>query len=116
MKNSFFSIQNNRPDYRQQYINTNHDSNRECPSYRSTEASLLTQEKSVLSTILSDFELNYLNTTRTSFYSPSVYSLPTESVQYTRDLMSPTIHALQHSSILMRAYSIQENQRNSKIS
>jgi hypothetical protein len=98
-------IQNPLPDLRQQYINNNHDSLRRCQSTLSNEERPSTQNTSMTS--MSDFELNYINMTRTSLFSPSVYSLPTESVQYTTDHLLPSTH----DSILMRAYSVQESQK-----
>jgi len=104
-------VQNHLPDYRQQYINDNQNSytNFQTTSLNETQSS--NQLNSTTSVALSDFELNYMNMTRTSFYSPSVCSLPIDNVQYSRDYMSPSIHSMQNDSILMRAYSVQESRK-----
>jgi hypothetical protein len=84
-------IQNPLPDLRQQYINNNHDSLRRCQSTLSNEERPSTQNTSMTS--MSDFELNYINMTRTSLFSPSVYeSLHLSHDQFKHNLaqsMSP---------------------------
>jgi len=59
------------------------------------------------SSILSDFESNYGNQTKTSLFSHSAYKLPTEVVQYTRNFSSP----FEQESILMSIYSREQYQR-----
>jgi len=60
---------------------------------------------------LSDFELNSMNATKTSFFSPSVCSLPNDDVQFTGNHSLKGINPLYSGSILIRAYSVQETQK-----
>jgi hypothetical protein len=85
---------------------------------------LLTQENSFACVSISDFELNPLNVTTTSFFSPSSNNLPNDNVQYTNEINeysskqysskqnSPaTIKPKPKGSILVRAYSAQEKNK-----
>lgn len=60
---------------------------------------------------LPDFELNDMNMTKTSFFSPSICNLPTDKVQQKNDYISPSINSIQNESILIRAYSVQERRK-----
>lgn len=60
---------------------------------------------------LSDFKLNSINTTKTSFFSPSICSLPNDDVQFTGNHSLIGFNPLNSGSILIRAYSAQEIQK-----
>jgi hypothetical protein len=95
-------LQNQSPDYREQYIKNDQTSQRD---------NQLNQEQSFTSMPCSDFELNFLNETKTSFFSPSTFSLPNDDVQYTTDYSSKNANSTNHGSILIHNFSVQENQK-----
>ena len=68
----------------------------------------LTQENNFTCVSISDFESNPLNITKTSFFSPSLISLPNSHVQYTTEYLSRMSKSEGNGSILIRAYSEQE--------
>ncbi|CAF0967799.1 unnamed protein product [Rotaria sordida] len=100
--------QDNLPDYRHQYINDNNIVEKKYQLTYSNKIQSFTKENSHTSLSLSDVQTNYMNITKTSFLSPSSYSLPTIDVQYARYNSSATTKSMQNDSILMRDYSIQQ--------
>jgi hypothetical protein len=104
-------FQSQLTDYRQEYINDGRDS---CTTFQtniSNGSRLLTRNSGCTSISFSDYELNNMNITRTSLFSPSVSSLPTEDVQFTRCYSLQDNNSMEHGSILMRAYSVQESRK-----
>jgi hypothetical protein len=71
----------------------------------------LAQENSFAGVSVSDFELNTLNATTTSFFSPSMNSLPDINVQNIKETSKETIHLKPIGSVLVRAYSQQEKNK-----
>ena len=71
----------------------------------------LPQENSFACVSISDFELQQLNATTTSFFSPSMNSLPSDNVQEIRETSKITTHSNLLGSVLVRAYSQQERNK-----
>ena len=99
------------PDYREQYVNNDHKSHTLNQSKLSNEKHQLLQECSFTSMPASEFEMNSMNETKTSFFSPSTFNLPNEDNQYTGNHSSNNTNALNNGSILIHNYSVQENQK-----
>ncbi len=92
------------PDYREQYVNNNQTTN-------SNEKRPLTLEHSLVSMPTPDLNQNSMNVTKTTFVSPSMRSLVTDNIQFTRDYPLKTAKPMNHRSVLVRAYYNQENQK-----
>ena len=106
--NQLISSKSNNPfDYRHQYINTRKSINKGFNSASSSEIQGFALDDRIGSSIISGFESNYGNQTKTSLFSHSACKLPTEDVQYTRNVSSP----LEQESILMHMFSHQQYQR-----
>ena len=73
-------------DYRNEYIKQGDDGDQMNNHSILNDEHLLTQENSFACVSISDFELNPLNVTTTSFFSPSTNSLPNDNVQYTNEI------------------------------
>ncbi len=99
--------ENKLPDYREQYVNDSNKSQNQ--RQLSIEKHQLMQESSFTS--MPSAELNPLNETITSFYSPSVCSLPNDDVQYMTNNLSKNTNSVDHGSILVHNYAVQENQK-----
>jgi len=104
-------FQSQLTDYRQQYINDSRDSSATNQTSISNASRPLTRNCASTSILFSDYELNNMNITRTSLFSPSVSSLPSEDVQFTRCYSLQDNNAMEHGSILIRAYSVQESRK-----
>ena len=98
-------------DYRQQYINDEDRGQTTIPRHPPDGRYAPTPGHSYAPSSLSDFEGNYINTTRTSVFSPSIISLPNDDIQFTRNYSSQSTNTMHTDSILMRAYSVQESRR-----
>jgi len=70
-----------------------------------------TQENSFAAVSVLDFELNPLNVTTTSLFSPSMISLPNIDVQYTKETSIKTNISKSKKSVLARAYAEQEKNK-----
>lgn len=58
-----------------------------------------------------DTKILTLIITRTYLFSPFVLNFPIDDVQYTKDYSSTATNSSNHGSILVHAYTVQENQR-----
>jgi hypothetical protein len=110
-KDDSHNFQDDFRDYRHEYINDGNDNQTNNHSILINEEDPLTQENSFACMSISDFELNPLNVTTTSFFSPSMNSLPDANVQYIQETSSKTIKSNQNRSVLVRAYSEQEKNK-----
>lgn len=106
-------INNHGVNYHEQYINNgeNQTESTQLKSNESTEEPMIPLEPSFISTALSDYDVNNLNITTTSLFSPSVTSLPNDQIQFTENCSAAAIDLIDQSSILICAYNQQQNQR-----
>lgn len=107
-KNNNKTIENEMPDYRHEYIKVENDDEINHQSMLINEERPLPQDNSFACVSISDFELNTLNATTTSFFSPSTNSLPNDDVQ---QITTEPIVPQPIGSILVRAYSQQERNK-----
>jgi hypothetical protein len=98
-------------DYRHEYIRDGDDDQTNNQSILINEEPPLAQENSFASVSVSDFELNPLNVTTTSFFSPSMNSLPNNDIQYIKETSIKTNISKPNRSLLVRAYSEQEKNK-----
>ncbi|CAF1269281.1 unnamed protein product [Rotaria sordida] len=103
--------QNNKPDYRDQYINENSISEENFNLNLSNETVTFATENLNQSRENSHVQSNYSNMTRTAFFSPSSYSLPNNDVQYTRNYSSLSTPSMANPSLLVLAYNEQESRK-----
>lgn len=99
------------PDYRNEYIRNEDDDKPNNQSLSANDERPFTQENSFACVSISDFELNPLNVTTTSFFSPSMNNLPNNDVQYTKETSVKTKVSKPNGSVLVRAYSEQEKNK-----
>ena len=102
------------PDYREEYIRSGNDDNDEQQQQQEDNQSLFNNEErpfvpeNCFTCIsISDFELNPMNVTTTSFLSPSTNSLPNNDVQYIQETSRKTETTTLKppiGSVLVRAY------------
>ncbi len=111
-KDNHQNIENEQPDYRTEYIKIdNDDDETNNQTMLTNDESPSVQENPFTSVSVSDFELNVLNATTTSLFSPSMNSLPNNDVQHIKETSKKTIHAKPIASVLVRAYSEQEKHK-----
>jgi hypothetical protein len=114
-KNDSENFEDNFPDYRHEYIKEGNDDQINNQSPFINDESPVIHENSFTCVSISDFELNPLTVTKTSFFSPSTNSLPNNDVQFIEETKEnstktnkPKPKPNPKASILIRAYSEQE--------
>jgi hypothetical protein len=111
-KDNHQTIENKQTDYRTEYIKVgNDDEQANNQTILTNEEQPLPQENSFACVSVSDFELQTLNATTTSFFSPSMNSLPSVDVQNIRETPKKTMDSKLIGSVLVRAYSQQERDK-----
>ncbi len=105
------NIENDQPDYRQEYVKVENDDEINNQKTFINEERPLGQENSFAGVSVSDFELHTLNATTTSLFSPSMNSLPNMDVQQIKETSPKIIHSKPIGSVLVRAYSQQEKNK-----
>lgn len=102
-------------DYRNEYIrkiDANDDRNNQLSFLN--DQRFFPQESCFACVSISDFELQPINaTTTTSFFSPSMNTLPTDGAQYVREssIRKTNTLKLPTGSVLVQAYSQQEKEK-----
>ncbi|CAF0742776.1 unnamed protein product [Adineta steineri] len=104
-------FRNQLPDYREQYINNGSSSRNSNPFKFQNEYHRLANENSFQSTPSGGFELNSMNILKTSYFTPSISSLPTDEVQRSRNNTFESTDSANQSSILVHAYAVQTKQK-----
>ncbi|CAF3881848.1 unnamed protein product [Rotaria sordida] len=104
--------QNNKRDYREQYINEDNVSEKIVNLNLSNETEMFATENFNQSRRASSgIQSNYSSMVKTSFLSPSSYTLPNIDAQHTRNYSALSTKSMPSQSLLVLAYNEQEGRK-----
>ncbi len=98
-------------DYRNEYTNEGNNGQTKNHSILMNDEHPFTHASSFATVSVSDFELNPLNVTKTSLFSPSTIGLPNDDVQITKETSIKTNISKPKRSLLAQAYAEQEKNK-----